>query len=219
MSTILDLHIHSVFSVDSPVQPEEYLEHLLALRKSFHIDGLAFCEHRRFVAEFDYHSLAQKYGVVVLAGVEAETRWGHLLVFCPDQKWMSHIGFEQKFDPIELAKEVEAHQGIVIPAHPFRGMFAMGMGERVSELPHLYAIETINGGNRPEENQNAIELAERLGVAQVGGSDAHFLDELGLAMTEFEKDVRSVQAMIQEIKAGRVRALSRNKTSFYAPQI
>jgi len=218
MGTILDLHLHSVFSIDSPVQPEEYVEHLAALRKDFRIDGLVFCEHRKFAADFEYQALAQKYGVLVFAGAEAETRWGHLLVFCADLKWMSKVNFEQKFDPKELVLEVEAHQGIAIPAHPFRGMFAMGMGERATELPHLYALETINGGNRPEENQKAIELADKLGVAQVGGSDAHFLEELGLGLTEFEAEIGSMEELIQEIKKGRVQALLRDDARISAPK-
>lgn len=208
---ILDLHVHSRFSLDSRVSPEEYVEYLVAMRSRFEIDGLVFCEHRRYVGDFDYQALSEKFGVVVLAGAEAETRWGHLLVFSSDDAWMRGVNFEQKFDPVELVRELEAHQGIAIPAHPFRGMFALGMGECVLELPYLYALETINGANQIEENEKAIQLAEKLGLAQVGGSDAHFLEELGLGLTEFEREVRTIQDLIQEIKAHRVRPLSRNQ--------
>ena len=98
MAKVLDLHIHSVFSIDSPVQPEEYIIHLLELRRKYRIDGLVFCEHRRFVWDLDYQALGEKYGVLVFAGVEAETRWGHILVYCPDLNWMSRVDFSQKFD-------------------------------------------------------------------------------------------------------------------------
>ncbi len=217
MGTILDLHIHSVFSIDSPVRPEEYVEYLSALRKNFRIDGLVFCEHRRFVSDFDHRSLSEKYGVLILAGAEADTRWGHLLVFCPDREWMSGFNFQQKLDPVELVKEVDAHQGVAVPAHPFRGMISMG--ERVKELPHLYAIEAINGGNRDDENIWAMELADRLGVAQVGGSDAHFLEELGAGLTEFQDQVRSMEELVAGIKSGKVQALSRDDARISDPTV
>ena len=207
MAKILDMHIHSVFSIDSPIQPEEYIEYLTALRTQYRIDGLVFCEHRKFVWDLDYQALGEKYGILVLAGVEAETRWGHILVYCPDINWMAKTDFSQKFDPKELAEEVNAHNGVIVPAHPFRGIISLG--ERVRELPHLYALEVLNGSNRPEENEKAIKLACELGLAQIGGSDAHYLEELGLCLTEFERDITSLEEMIDEIKAKRVRALTR----------
>ena len=209
MAKVLDLHIHSVFSIDSPVQPEEYIIHLLELRRKYRIDGLVFCEHRRFVWDLDYQALGEKYGVLVFAGVEAETRWGHILVYCPDLNWMSRVDFSRKFDPIELAEEVNAHRGIIVPAHPFRGMISLG--EKVRKLPHLYALEVINASNLPEENQRAELLARELGLAGTGGSDAHYLEELGTGLTEFERDIKSLEEMIFEIKAGRIRALTREQ--------
>jgi len=205
MGTILDLHVHSAFSLDSPVEPEKYLEQLLTLQKTYRIHGLAFCEHRNCRTDFDYRALAQKYHAVVLAGVEAETRWGHILVFCPDLAWYCKQDLRSKLDPLQLAAEVESHGGILIPSHPFRGMISLR--ENVRNLPHLHALETLNGSNMPEENLMARTLAEELNLAQVGGSDAHFINELGRSLTEFEAEVGSVEEMIFEVKARRVRPL------------
>jgi len=205
MGSVLDLHVHSRFSLDSPVAPEQYLEALVELRKTHRINGLAFCEHRTFAAHQGLKSLAGKYGLIMLAGVEAETRWGHILLFCPDIDWLGSIDFSRKFEALEFIAELDKRQGIAIPAHPFRGM--MSLRDNVRKVPGLHALEAINGGNLPEENFFARLLAEELGLAQVGGSDAHFLNELGRGLTEFEAEIASIDEMIQEIKARRVRPL------------
>ncbi len=209
MGTVLDLHVHSLFSVDSPVAPEQYAAHLAGLRQRFRIDGMVFCEHRKLAADFDYQALAEKYGIKIMAGVEAETRWGHILVYCADLNWLRAVNFEQKLDPVELAREVELHGGITVPAHPFRGMISLG--DHIQELPHLCALEVINGGNLPEENLWALNLAQKLGLSKVGGSDAHFLDELGLGATEFEAEINTLEELVREIKSGRVRAVYRDE--------
>lgn len=205
MGTVLDLHVHSVFSLDSPVDPEKYLEQLVKLQKTHCIHGLAFCEHRRYISDYDYRAAAKKYGVIVFTGVEAETRWGHILVFCPDLAWFCKQDLSQKLEPLKLAEDVETHGGICIPAHPFRGMISLR--ENVRKLPNLHALEVLNGSNLPEENLPAKALAVELGLAQVGGSDAHFVNEFGRGLTGFEAGVDSVEAMIGEIKARRVRPL------------
>jgi predicted metal-dependent phosphoesterase TrpH len=205
MGTVLDLHVHSAFSQDSPVEPEKYLEQLAELKKNYHVDGLCFCEHRNYQADFNHRALAQKYGAMVFAGVEAETRWGHILVFCPDLNWFGKQDLRVKLEPLKLAEDVESRGGIIIPAHPFRGMISLR--ENVRNLPNLHALEALNGSNLPEENLLAKTLAEELGLAQTGGSDAHFVNEFARSLTEFEAEINSVEEMIAEIKARRVRPI------------
>lgn len=210
MESILDLHIHSVFSIDSPITPEEYLAYLANLQAQYKIDGLAFCEHRRFVWDFDYQALSKKYGLKVFAGLEAETNWGHFLVFSADFHWLAKTDFNQKFHPQNLIDEAEKHHGIAIPAHPFRGIFSVG--EKIAQLNNLHAIEVINGANQPIENQKALLLAEKLGLGQTGGSDAHFLAELGAGLTQFQNQINSIEELILEIKSKRTRALGFHTT-------
>jgi len=203
--TVLDLHVHSRFSMDSTVTPEKYAENLLALRKSLRIDGLAFCEHRVFNSGLDPRALGEKYGILVLVGVEVESRWGHVLVFSPDQNWLKSLDASRKPHTPELFEQAESHEGIAIPAHPYRGLISLG--DRIRQLPNLHAIETINGANLPEENLKARMVAQELGLAEVGGSDAHTLDELGKGLTEFQVRINSIEQMIQELRSRRVKAL------------
>jgi len=59
-------------------------------------------------------------------------------------------------------------------------------------------------------NLFACELAQRLGFTTSGGSDAHFIDELGKCITVFDKDLRSEVDLMEELKAGRFKGSSYN---------
>jgi predicted metal-dependent phosphoesterase TrpH len=65
------------------------------------------------------------------------------------------------------------------------------------------AIETRNGGSSPESNDAAQVYAEKYGLPGVGGSDAHFLMQVGRCLTVFEREIRGESELVEEIKAGR----------------
>ena len=209
----LDLHVHSIFSGDSPVPPEDYARRMVELRAEYELDGFVLMEHNFWVRPevCDLAALSAKYGLTILAGVEADTYWGHLLIYgVTDRLWNELAGNgKKKQEPVWLTKVAEEEGAVVVPAHPFRGMISLG--DHIQELPHLCALEVINGGNLPEENLWASNLASKMGLSKVGGSDAHFLDELGLGATEFEVEVNTLEELVREIKAGRVRALCRDE--------
>jgi len=62
----LDLHVHSKFSLDSPVGAEEYAQTLLEMRSEYDIDGFVLTEHRAFVTKVDYKAMSEKYGILIL---------------------------------------------------------------------------------------------------------------------------------------------------------
>ena len=69
------------------------------------------------------------------------------------------------------------------------------------------AVEALNGQNSIEENRRAEDAALKLGLTAVGGSDAHFATAKWFmtVATEFERDVKTVEQMCAEIRAGRAR--------------
>jgi len=106
--------------------------------------------------------------------------------------------------------EVIHHEGgVAIPAHPFRDS---GYGSRLDALLSRHgaaigAVEALNGQNSIEENRRAEDAALKLGLTAVGGSDAHFATAKWFmtVATEFERDVKTVEEMCAEIRAGRAR--------------
>ncbi len=205
----LDLHLHSVFSGDSPVRPEEYARKMAGMRERYDLSGFALMEHNRFITsdDCDLERIGRDHGLVLLAGVEVDTYWGHLLVYGMTERLWERIreNGARKQEPRALALLIEEEGALAVPAHPFRGW--IGMGERAGELHGLCAIETLNGSNSAAENRAAREFAKRAGLAGTGGSDGHFLAELGKGLTALERPVQSMAELVREIKAGRCRAL------------
>jgi len=210
---ILDLHVHSVFSIDSPVHPEQYAQRTLELKDDYEIDGFVLMEHDYLIEpqKCDLADLARQYGITILAGVEADTYWGHILVYGMTPELWARLKKNEyrKLEPVALARAVHEAGAVCVPAHPFRGF--IGAGARCAELPGVKLLEGITGANSEAENLAARELARRLGWVFTGGSDAHFLPELGAALTRLERPVRSMDELAQELKAGRCSALTREQ--------
>lgn len=204
----LDLHVHSIFSGDSPVPPEDYARRMVELRAEYELDGFALMEHNFWVRPevCDLAALSDRYGLTILAGVEADTYWGHLLIYgVTDRLWKELAGNgKKKQEPRWLAEAAEEEGAVVVPAHPFR--FYIGMGERCRELTGVRAVEVINGSNTEDENRPAEKLAKKMGWAATGGSDSHFPAELGKALTRFERPIKTMQDLTAELKAGRCEA-------------
>ncbi len=202
---LLDLHVHSIYSLDSPTPPEAYAEAAV----EFGLDGLVFMEHKRLVTDFDFAGLGRKYQLLILHGVEAETYWGHLLLYGVSPDLAQSFDLFRRLDPVPLAQALHAQGGLAVPAHLFRPYISLGA--RALDLPGCGAVETLNGGNSEDENRAAAEWAERVGLAATGGSDAHFRSELGTCCTRFENPVRAMAELIAEIRAGRCRAVAGRK--------
>ncbi len=59
------------------------------------------------------------------------------------------------------------------------------------------------------ENEQAAELAEHLGWQAIGSGDAHTPEAVRACVTVFEETIRTIDDLVQELKAGRYYAESR----------
>ncbi len=209
---LVDLHVHTKLSSDAKVEPEQYLEAIA--RKPTRLGAICFTEHRLFPAgaELDrrYAELAERHGVRIFKGVEADTNLGHLLIFGVTRELLRRFDLESRMLRAEhLMEVVHSEGGIAIPAHPFR---ESGYGARLDDLlakvgPALSAIEVINGQNSDDQNAEAQAMAEKLGLTPLAGSDAHFstANWFLTCATELEHEVATVEELCAELRAGRAR--------------
>ena len=209
---IVDLHVHTNLSADSNVTPEQYLE--FAARSGRGLGAICFTEHRLFPTgpEIDrlYAELSERFQIAVFKGIEADTDLGHLLLFGVNHEVVRRFDLTSRMLKSEHLIDVLYHEGgIAIPAHPFR---ESGFGIRLDALlaRHglaLGAIEAINGQNSKSENQHALDAALKLGLTQVGGSDAHFVTGKWFltCATELQRSVTTVEGLCAELRAGRAR--------------
>jgi predicted metal-dependent phosphoesterase TrpH len=209
---IVDLHVHTRLSSDSNVSPEQYLE--LAARSESGLGAICFTEHRLYPTdpEIDrvYAELADRFHIAVFKGIEADTDFGHLLLFGVTREVMRRFDLSSRMLKSEhLFDVVHSEGGIAIPAHPFRDS---GFGSRLDMLLSRHgaacgAIEVLNGQNSEEQNTRASDAALKLGLTAVGGSDAHFSTPRWFltCATELEREVSTVEELCVELRAGRAR--------------
>jgi predicted metal-dependent phosphoesterase TrpH len=209
----LDLHAHSTdASDDAGGTVEGYLKWIAARRKrGDRVDGIVLTEHRQFDPAVRYDELAERYDVAVLLGAELETDVGHLLVYGLTPALAQRFDFADVALPHrELLAAVRDEGGAAVPAHAGRPRIGLcdhaERGDVAFEL--VGAVEALNGGSSDEENGRAGRLVAEHRLPSVGGSDAHFVSAIGRCLTAFERPVTSIEVLVEELRAGRVRALT-----------
>ena len=199
---LIDLHVHtSVSSPCSQINPRE----LIVVARKIGLDAVCVTEHEEMEGARVAWELGREVGFPVLQGVEVYTDFGDMLVF---GLFRPRFPLQIAFD--ELREQVAGAGGVIIPAHPCRSDrgFHEKLGRERAEylLRHVDAVETKNGGSAEEANLRAEEIASRYRLPGVGGSDAHFLMQVGRCLTVFEREVANEGDLVREIKAGRCRA-------------
>jgi len=204
MATILDLHSHSEASEDSRAPVEAYLNWIRLRRQERPVDGIVLTEHRQWNGGADYRALEDKFGIMILKATEAETDYGHMLVFGVNDDIAHRFDFANIRIPAqELIDEVARMGGVVVPCHP--GRPTVGLCEHYETRPPLnnvVAVELLNGGSRRGEDDRAAALVSKFGYRATGGSDSHLVSLIGVCATRFQADIRDIDALVRELKAG-----------------
>lgn len=205
---ILDLHSHSIASDDGRAKVENYCQWIR--RKAIPLDGFVLTEHRQFDAASDYRPLEDEYGLRILKGSEVETDYGHVLLFGVSEALTMAFDFSRVDLPIGLVlRETERCGATAVPCHPGRetvGMCAHAAQRGIVE--GVRVIETLNGGSRGRENEEALEFARREGYAGVGGSDAHIVSHIGRCATRFPRPIADEDDLAAALREGGFEAIT-----------
>ena len=178
-----DLHMHTNYSDGWP-SPSELVDH--ASRRT-NLDVIAVTDHDTIEGALRAADRASRRSKIeVIVGEEVSTRDGHVLA----------LFLESRIRPgMSAAATVHAiHEqgGLAIAPHPFwrpqrpgRTTRVHGVGWLAAELT-FDAIEVENATpGFYMFNQLAHRLNLGLGAPETGSSDAHILDAVGRAFTEF----------------------------------
>ncbi len=205
---ILDLHTHSIKSDDGRAKVENYCQWIRS--KDVPIDGFVLTEHRQFDFDSDYSALAEKHGLVILKGAEVETEYGHVLIFGVTEALTEAFDFGSINLPLEMVLETsEAHGAFAVPCHPGRPKVGMFAHTDTLGIPNgVKIVEIYNGGSRDNEDQIAIDNAEKLGYMGIGGSDSHIVSHIGRCATEFSADIRDMESLVGALQAGEFKAVT-----------
>ena len=209
---LIDLHTHTKpLSWDSFLHPDELVER----SRNAGLDGICLSEHDYFWKPEDVADLAKRHNYLVLPAIEINTDDGHILVYGLS-KYV--YGMHRSH---ELAHHIEEANGAMVAAHPYRRQMpwyledptdyqeALERAARNPAYKFCAALEAINGRGTQKENQFSQRLCDLMGMPATAGSDAHARIDIGRCATEFERDIRNVEDLIAELKAGRFRPVDR----------
>ena len=203
---IIDLHTHTYpKSPDSLLAPEVLFERA----REAGLDGICLTEHDDFWDPEILEEWSRRYGLLILPGCEVNTEEGHLLVYGLDR-----YVFGMHKAPF-VRELVDKERGAIVVSHPYRRRFrpsegdtlaAKSSGERVFGLADT--IEVLNGRGSKVENGFSRALGRHLGTPGTGASDAHREEDVGTYATEFSRPVRCLGDLVEELRAGRFRAVT-----------
>jgi predicted metal-dependent phosphoesterase TrpH len=158
-----------MYSLDSTITPEQ----LVVYARKQGLDGVAVTDHDRLDSGL---KISKEIKFLVLPGMEVSSRDGHIIGLNVNTTIAKGLSAEETVDKIHAAS------GIAIACHP-SAFFKESLKKHVSAK--FDAVEVINSSSIPfvysvKRNE---ELASRLDIARVAGSDAHFGPEIGCAYT------------------------------------
>lgn len=207
---LIDLHTHTrPLSWDSYLTPDDLVER----SKQAGLDGICLSEHDYLWDPEEVQALGRRHSFVVLPAIEINTDDGHILVYGID-KYV--YGMHRSH---ELARHVREANGAMVAAHPYRRQMpwyvdgerdyedALQRASRNPAYEHCAALERLNGRGTVKENQFSARLCDYMKMAGTAGTDSHSRSDIGRCATEFERDVRDVEELIEELKAGRFKAV------------
>jgi predicted metal-dependent phosphoesterase TrpH len=207
---IIDLHSHTrPKSFDSLLSPSE----LVLRAKKAGLDGICLTEHDLFWNNETAERLGREHDFLVIPGSEIDTEEGHIVVFGVNEYkfGMQHIN--------SLRVVLDRVGGFMILSHPYRRVFFRedieGVAEQYSQksvFKFVDTIEVLNGRGTTRQNEFSQVLGQKLGWQGTGGSDAHGPEDVPTCATKFERKIRNVEELVQELKAGRYQPVDLRQT-------
>ncbi len=196
----IDFHIHTK---DDPKDRISYSAYELidqAFAKGY--DALAITNHESRTYNKKLESYAAERGIVMIPGIEANIKGKHVLLV----NMSFNNGSLNSFD--EILKKKAANNLVIAPHPYFPGPTCLN--GQLEATPYVFdAVEYCHLYNdKLNFNKEAVKFAAKHGLPVVGNSDAHMLKQFGLAYSLVEAE-KETDAIIQAIKAGKVKAVSK----------
>lgn len=175
-----DLHIHSKYSDDGVLEPEE----IVTIAKEKGLAGIAITDHNTIRGGVE----AKKYetgDLEVVVGAEIATEKGEVTgLFLSKEIKSRRFG--------DVVNEIRAQGGVVVVPHPFDTLRHSAFRITGDYAGAVDAIEVFNSRCILANcNNRAVRFANQHSLAITAGSDAHYPNEIGLAgVLAYSGDIR-----------------------------
>ncbi|MEM3731634.1 MAG: CehA/McbA family metallohydrolase [Candidatus Bathyarchaeia archaeon] len=187
MQLKIDLHVHTNYSYDSIIKPEE----VVFYARRCGLDGVAITDHDTIDCAL---KLAEETNFLIIPGIEISSLNGHVLALNVQEPIQKGLSVDETVD------KIHSLGGIAVACHP-TSFFKGSLGKRLSAK--FDAVEVVNASAFPFKHsvKQCEKIASRLGMAQIGGSDAHYGPEIGCAYTMVDAE-SSVEDVVKSISRG-----------------
>ena len=166
---IIDLHIHSQYSLDSAVEPGNIIK--LARKKG--LNGVAVTDHGTIRGGLEALKVNSDPNFAVIVGSEVEADKVDIIGLFLTQEIQSRKA-------AEVIDEIQKQGGLAMWAHPYR----VGKNLLPSELiKRIDLIEGFNAKTLESHNMLAQALARQYHKPVIGTSDAHAAEDIGNGAT------------------------------------
>jgi predicted metal-dependent phosphoesterase TrpH len=189
----LDLHIHSKYSIDSPLT----VRTIARRAKAIGLGGFALTDHNSVRGHRRFADV-KGTGLLMVPGIEISAIEGHILAYGISSRIPRGLSTEETVDRIIAAG------GMPVAAHPYRKV--TGIGEKAVHQGGFKVVEVFNGRTTTRNNRKAVLLASKIAAGVTGGSDSHSLEEIGNGYTIVFERVDTVDDLLECIRKGRTRA-------------
>ncbi len=190
-----DLHVHSYYSSDSLITPQD----LVHYSNSQGLNAVAVTDHNQIKGSW---KIAKETDFLVIPGMEVSSAHGHIVALNVCELIPRGLSAEETVDNIHEAG------GIAIAVHPYAWMKG-SLTDHVQEAK-FDAVETVNANAFPYGRckRKAEEIAHKLQLPRVGGTDAHYGPTIGYGYTVIDCEP-SVESITRAIVDGKCQAFGR----------
>lgn len=174
LPVVVDLHVHTNYSSDSLITPKE----LIFYAKKNGLNAVAITDHNIIEGAL---KIAKETDFLVIPGMEVSSADGHIVALNLETLIPRGLTAQETVDRLHDAG------GLAVACHPY-AMFKGSLNKRVTSK--FDAIETINASAFPfnYSRRKATEVAEKLGLPTVGGTDAHYGPAIGCGYTVIDAE-------------------------------
>lgn len=192
----IDLHIHEkTFSSDSMLSLEEIVKEA----KEKGLDAVCITDHDDLRIMDKAHKYSKEINYLIFVGVEYYSLDGDLITF-----GVKEIP-KERIPAYEYIEYIKKQGGICYSAHPFRNN-RRGLENKLFTTKGLVGAEVLNGNTIKEENITAFEAVKKIGLQELGASDAHFRNRVGVYATYFPQNIETEKDLINALKENKCKA-------------
>ena len=174
-----DLHCHTQYSTCSLLSPAIFLR--MITKK---MDGIAVTDHDTLDGYYAIKKLNKNRDFEIIKAVEKNTTNGHLLAY-----YINSVPKSNDF--FEAVDSFKSQGALLAIAHPFSYVGKHKFRFDRNALRKIDALECRNASMSEKQNSRAVDMAGRYRIAKIGGSDSHFVAEVGLSYTIFDGNLRT----------------------------